>query len=100
MIRRPPRSTLFPYTTLFRSHTVLVEEIFRGEGAGRQLVQLGAHQPIGMIEQLFRESQYQIESVLLYDLMQSSLAQLTRSNLRHQIAFALYGRAHVMQNEG
>src|SRR3712207_7033229 len=27
MIRRPPRSTLFPYTTLFRSQwTVLVEE--------------------------------------------------------------------------
>src|SRR3712207_7008289 len=25
MIRRPPRSTLFPYTTLFRSHT---ENIF------------------------------------------------------------------------
>src|SRR5438874_3367076 len=24
MIRRPPRSTLFPYTTLFRSHTYLV----------------------------------------------------------------------------
>src|SRR2546422_2351193 len=23
MIRRPPRSTLFPYTTLFRSHTAL-----------------------------------------------------------------------------
>src|SRR3712207_7599235 len=23
MIRRPPRSTLFPYTTLFRSHTDL-----------------------------------------------------------------------------
>src|SRR5256886_14881645 len=22
MIRRPPRSTLFPYTTLFRSHTL------------------------------------------------------------------------------
>src|SRR3712207_1126754 len=27
MIRRPPRSTLFPYTTLFRSHhTFIVEE--------------------------------------------------------------------------
>src|SRR2546425_12918166 len=24
MIRRPPRSTLFPYTTLFRSHLLLV----------------------------------------------------------------------------
>src|SRR2546422_5679488 len=23
MIRRPPRSTLFPYTTLFRSHSIL-----------------------------------------------------------------------------
>src|SRR2546426_1898337 len=26
MIRRPPRSTLFPYTTLFRSHPLLVAE--------------------------------------------------------------------------
>src|SRR2546427_2389806 len=24
MIRRPPRSTLFPYTTLFRSHVVVM----------------------------------------------------------------------------
>src|SRR2546426_8052558 len=30
MIRRPPRSTLFPYTTLFRSHTALV--VLRGGG--------------------------------------------------------------------
>src|SRR3712207_7417569 len=27
MIRRPPRSTLFPYTTLFRSKVGIVEEI-------------------------------------------------------------------------
>src|SRR2546422_4882239 len=26
MIRRPPRSTLFPYTTLFRSQTLLGED--------------------------------------------------------------------------
>src|SRR2546425_2606801 len=26
MIRRPPRSTLFPYTTLFRSHIFMVVE--------------------------------------------------------------------------
>src|SRR3989441_5166647 len=33
MIRRPPRSTLFPYTTLFRSHLVIAErELVRGEG--------------------------------------------------------------------
>src|SRR3712207_7770574 len=29
MIRRPPRSTLFPYTTLFRSQDMLVERSFR-----------------------------------------------------------------------
>src|SRR2546426_7705967 len=27
MIRRPPRSTLFPYTTLFRSQLVVVREV-------------------------------------------------------------------------
>src|SRR3712207_8942029 len=42
MIRRPPRSTLFPYTTLFRSHGLL-ESIARIEKKGYQLLQkLGA----------------------------------------------------------
>src|SRR3712207_6954482 len=37
MIRRPPRSTLFPYTTLFRSRVVqaLVEVRFARTGCGR-----------------------------------------------------------------
>src|SRR3712207_7855803 len=39
MIRRPPRSTLFPYTTLFRSHeqihpAALLDAVRRGESAG------------------------------------------------------------------
>src|SRR2546422_5585534 len=33
MIRRPPRSTLFPYTTLFRSER---DAIARGEGGERR----------------------------------------------------------------
>src|SRR3712207_7335234 len=39
MIRRPPRSTLFPYTTLFRSHrrvAGLVRELHRLEGLGER----------------------------------------------------------------
>src|SRR2546428_6592808 len=34
MIRRPPRSTLFPYTTLFRSDPIgsEVDPLLRGEG--------------------------------------------------------------------
>src|SRR5256885_7200056 len=39
MIRRPPRSTLFPYTTLFRSdaHRVLGAELHRGADPGDAL---------------------------------------------------------------
>src|SRR5690348_17802866 len=38
MIRRPPRSTLFPYTTLFRSAGLAVgQRIELGGGAGEQL---------------------------------------------------------------
>src|SRR2546422_2427857 len=38
MIRRPPRSTLFPYTTLFRSHVRGVRELdLRGARRGQCL---------------------------------------------------------------
>src|ERR1051326_8402481 len=45
MIRRPPRSTLFPYTTLFRSHTVAVDR------KSLTLLGVGDHQR----NQFFRE---------------------------------------------
>src|SRR3712207_7327945 len=34
MIRRPPRSTLFPYTTLFRSWSLVMEAIIQVESEG------------------------------------------------------------------
>src|SRR3712207_7035619 len=37
MIRRPPRSTLFPYTTLFRSRPRL-PDVHRHRGGGRRAV--------------------------------------------------------------
>src|SRR3989442_9735342 len=38
MIRRPPRSTLFPYTTLFRSHAVAYQHaVTRVDDVGRVL---------------------------------------------------------------
>src|SRR2546426_7368878 len=36
MIRRPPRSTLFPYTTLFRSEVVLLGVLALKAEAGRR----------------------------------------------------------------
>src|SRR5690349_24019923 len=42
MIRRPPRSTLFPYTTLFRSEDVLLPHLPRDVFAAR----FGQIQPV------------------------------------------------------
>src|SRR3989441_7986030 len=49
MIRRPPRSTLFPYTTLFRSKPAL-----GGELSGRSLVPIGdlASKPLRIEERI------------------------------------------------
>src|SRR2546430_12397851 len=49
MIRRPPRSTLFPYTTLFRSLAVL------GPQVEQHLLQLEARQRIEHAERLVEQ---------------------------------------------
>src|SRR3712207_8630139 len=53
MIRRPPRSTLFPYTTLFRSKEVLEEGLTkreRGEKAPR------------VVDRTHRDVDYKVET--------------------------------------
>src|SRR3712207_8721066 len=60
MIRRPPRSTLFPYTTLFRSDP-LGEEPARDE---REDLRGGAVEPLRVVHDerqrlLFRRSRHQ-----------------------------------------
>src|SRR2546430_11320559 len=45
MIRRPPRSTLFPYTTLFRSHSLGYEPGQRHHGHGGHVSRRRGHDP-------------------------------------------------------
>src|SRR4051812_49479935 len=47
MIRRPPRSTLFPYTTLFRSCSVedVLEPRTSGNSVGVEPIAFELHQP-------------------------------------------------------
>src|SRR2546422_5820147 len=47
MIRRPPRSTLFPYTTLFRSVARLVDP--EGAGKARLLIVGGSPERRGVV---------------------------------------------------
>src|SRR2546426_11507540 len=46
MIRRPPRSTLFPYTTLFRS---LHPQGIDGEQRGAAVVEIGVEQDLDAV---------------------------------------------------
>src|SRR2546422_8162169 len=51
MIRRPPRSTLFPYTTLFRSQLRRLQRrpFLRGTGSSREPVALApVRNPVGL----------------------------------------------------
>src|SRR3712207_8264519 len=65
MIRRPPRSTLFPYTTLFRSGEVRLRavraQLGEERGGGGQLQRVrraaGGHRPGGRSEEHTSELQ-------------------------------------------
>src|SRR5258708_18729952 len=51
MIRRPPRSTLFPYTTLFRSRARLLSALARAPGMGECRHRFRGHtQRLGAID--------------------------------------------------
>src|SRR5258708_33214062 len=41
MIRRPPRSTLFPYTTLFRAYTGSFDNVTVGKRVAQELLSKG-----------------------------------------------------------
>src|SRR2546426_1081320 len=72
MIRRPPRSTLFPYTTLFRSH-----QVGRAEDRGQKVVEV--------MRDAGREATHRLHLLRLAELLLEPLA------LRHVINHDLLG---------
>src|ERR1051326_73435 len=64
VIRRPPRSTLFPYTTLFRSQTSLKRKLSRRSAAPRPPVQAGGRNPFNRSEE--HTSELQSHSFISY----------------------------------
>src|SRR2546430_6992102 len=79
MIRRPPRSTLFPYTTLFRSRSDFIERTRRDFGAGNaQFLGLG-------------KDFLAFDSKFLRDVVNTKDRKSTRLNSSHsQISYAVF----------
>src|SRR5258707_13807065 len=82
MIRRPPRSTLFPYTTLFRS----VERDVR-KASDDEVVAVGG----GARDELRADERARAGAVLDHEGLPRLLAQLLRENPSHQIEAASRG---------
>src|SRR3712207_1978102 len=55
MIRRPPRSTLFPYTTLFRAMYTMVKA-FKAQGVPIDGVGLQAHLIVGQVPSTLQQN--------------------------------------------
>src|SRR3712207_7347934 len=79
MIRRPPRSTLFPYTTLFRS-----EEM--GRAIGDSMRSLGVHQGLAPVLDVVRDARWgRVEECISED------RKSTRLNSSHaNISYAVF----------
>src|SRR5258708_26527937 len=80
MIRRPPRSTLFPYTTLFRSRYPRIEDGTLIRGAGRFVDDLD---PPGLLQVAFLRSAAAHSLINAIDT--GADRKSTRLNSSHQI---------------
>src|SRR3712207_8466229 len=83
MIRRPPRSTLFPYTTLFRSEPGGSAEAVGAEEALQLAVEVRA--------QVDRERDLEHAAVVALDELQPQDRKSTRLNSSHaNISYAVF----------
>src|SRR3712207_7652600 len=93
MIRRPPRSTLFPYTTLFRS-LELFEDRRRPDGAGGAELAVGADPDLQLVAHRVAdaaEDRRRAAPVLEGDVARQRDRKSTRLNSSHaNISYAVF----------
>mgnify|MGYP006955683165 CR=1 FL=1 len=86
MIRRPPRSTLFPYTTLFRSITSLAGSKISGDISGNAATATTANSVSnGAIT----------DSKITGPISSSKIANMIISGYNTGVGYEKIGRAHV-----
>src|SRR5258706_9753356 len=95
MIRRPPRSTLFPYTTLFRSNPV--------GGAGSHLADVriyDGHVPGGLAWQVHRSEEHTSELQSLTNLVCRLLLEKKKIRAHENYVFRLADVRRARQEVG
>src|SRR3712207_7706633 len=88
MIRRPPRSTLFPYTTLFRSEPLELagEVVIELDAALERLVELGYER----VDRVSRPGEFAVRGGIV-DVFPSTDRKSTRLNSSHaNISYAVF----------
>src|SRR5258708_11486878 len=97
MIRRPPRSTLFPYTTLFRS--LRGKDYHVRAAATRQLRYTGAN-PLALLEEQINDVHPRVRLEAIVALSDAQDRKSTRLNSSHQIisyaVFCLKKKKHIV----
>src|SRR2546421_5635230 len=81
MIRRPPRSTLFPYTTLFRSHVAVL-----ARGLAQDLGRGARHHHLDALQQLEDRKSTRLNSShdqISYAVFCLKKKKITRGNTTH-----------------
>src|SRR2546422_9910501 len=92
MIRRPPRSTLFPYTTLFRSAVVGLRRSVRVEGVG--LDDVGPGLEVLVVDLANHPRTRQREQVVVALQVASGPGETLAAEIAFRELVALDGRAH------
>src|SRR3712207_8723511 len=96
MIRRPPRSTLFPYTTLFRSDEVLSALDVIGKGRRHGPTVIGDYEVLELLERTDDETLYRARHRFMHALPDVRLRVVsdrksTRLNSSHaNISYAVF----------
>src|SRR3712207_9304512 len=99
MIRRPPRSTLFPYTTLFRSGA-LARLVSRVEKAQREISSEfsadNEQSALCRLTRLLEDTKSTISDSLTLDNEQSPLARLSRELRSEEHTSELQSRQYLV----
>src|SRR5438105_6196871 len=100
MIRRPPRSTLFPYTTLFRSYS-LYRAQYRIQSVAHSILHQRCRYIIGHLHHRSEEHTSELQSRV--DLVCRLLLEKKKTRQqkgRQEVHHGNYGRNHTVNPEG